>query len=323
MVGKYEIEVYNKRVHYHLTIQRNITILQGNSATGKTELLRMLSDYANNGASSGITVISEKRCVVLENMFWKENISSLTQSIIFIDEGASFLRSKEFAEAVKGSDNYFVLITRDSLEQLPYSIQEIYGMRQDREQQKYKTPKRIYNEIYPLYGTLSHPAIKPTLVLTEDSNSGYEFFSSIYGTICHSANGKSNILSEMQKSDSDELLAIVDGAAFGAEMAGVMRYIADSQKKITLYTPESFEYLLLKAGIFSNLPDITDETWKYADSCQYFSWEEFFTAYLIQISQGTIYQYNKKKLPAPYLTAGSRKKILSQMPEQIQNFIQR
>ncbi len=152
MVGKYEIEVYNKRIHYHLTIQRNITILQGNSATGKTELLRMLSDYANNGASSGITVISEKKCVVLENMFWKENLSSLAQAIIFIDEGASFLRSKEFAEAVKGSDNYFVLITRDSLEQLPYSIQEIYGMRQDREQQKYKTPKRIYNELYPLYG---------------------------------------------------------------------------------------------------------------------------------------------------------------------------
>ena len=196
-------------------------------------------------------------------------------------------------------------------------------MRQDREQQKYKTPKRIYNELYPLYGTSNHPAINPTLVLTEDSNSGYEFFSDIYGDICCSANGKSNILSEIQRSDTDELLAIVDGAAFGAEMASVMRYIADSQKKITLYTPESFEYLLLKSGIFSNLPDVTDETWNYADSCQYFSWEEFFTAYLTQISQGTIYQYNKKKLPSPYLTAGSRKKILSQMPEQIQNFTQR
>ena len=28
MTGKYEIEVYNNRVHYFLTVKRNITILQ-------------------------------------------------------------------------------------------------------------------------------------------------------------------------------------------------------------------------------------------------------------------------------------------------------
>lgn len=42
MVGKYEIEVYNNKVHYFLTIKRNITILQGNSATEKTELIRLV-----------------------------------------------------------------------------------------------------------------------------------------------------------------------------------------------------------------------------------------------------------------------------------------
>ena len=45
MTGKYDIEIYNKRVHYHLTVKRNITVIQGDSATGKTELLRMISDY--------------------------------------------------------------------------------------------------------------------------------------------------------------------------------------------------------------------------------------------------------------------------------------
>ena len=60
MTGKYDIEIYNKRVHYHLTVKRNITVIQGDSATGKTELLRMISDYENNGISSGITKICEK-----------------------------------------------------------------------------------------------------------------------------------------------------------------------------------------------------------------------------------------------------------------------
>lgn len=77
----------------------------------------------------------------MENASWKERLATLQQCIIFIDEGAPFLRSKEFTRMVKGSDNYFVLVTRDSLEHLPYSIEEIYGMRQERDSQKYQNAK--------------------------------------------------------------------------------------------------------------------------------------------------------------------------------------
>ena len=152
-----------------------------NSATGKTELLRMISDYENNGISSGITQICEKRCVVMENASWKERLATLQQCIIFIDEGAPFLRSKEFTRMVKGSDNYFVLVTRDSLEHLPYSIEEIYGMRQERDSQKYQNAKRIYNETYQLYNLQAKEDIQPDLVITEDSNSGYEFYHKLFG----------------------------------------------------------------------------------------------------------------------------------------------
>ena len=179
MTGKYDIEIYNKRVHYHLTVKRNITVIQGDSATGKTELLRMISDYENNGISSGITEICEKRCVVIENASWKERLATLQQCIIFIDEGALFLRSKEFTKMVKGSDNYFVLVTRDSLEHLPYSIEEIYGMRQERDSQKYQNARRIYNETYQLYNLQANEDIHPDLIITEDSNSGYEFYHKI------------------------------------------------------------------------------------------------------------------------------------------------
>lgn len=240
MTGKYEIEVYNKRVHYHLTVKRNITILQGNSATGKTELLRMIGDYGNNGISSGITIICARRCVVIENAFWKEQLQALSQCIIFIDEGASFLQSIEFTRMVKGSDNYFVLVTRDSLEQLPYSIEEIYGMRQERDSQKYKNTRKIYNETYQLYNA------KPNEM-------------------------KSNI----------------------------------------------FEYLLLKSELTGSTYHITEETYEYADSRKYFSWEEFYTDYLVQNTKDTIYQYSKKKLPLAYLTAGSMKRIQNQIPEKI------
>ena len=39
MTGKYDIEIYNKRVHYHLTVKRNVTVIQGDSATGKQNSL--------------------------------------------------------------------------------------------------------------------------------------------------------------------------------------------------------------------------------------------------------------------------------------------
>lgn len=55
-------------------------------------------------------------------------LSGYHDRIIFIDEGNPFVRSKRFADYVKQSDNYFIINYRDSLHELPYSIEEIYGL---------------------------------------------------------------------------------------------------------------------------------------------------------------------------------------------------
>lgn len=78
-----------------------------------------------------------------------------------------------------------------------------------------------------------------------------------------------------------------------------------------------FEYLLLKANIFAHTSRVTEETYNFADSKNYFSWEEFYTAYLIEKSADTIYRYNKKKLNTAYLTVKNRKRIMEQLPKQI------
>ena len=64
MKGRYEIVVQNRRLHYRFTIERNVTILRGDSATGKTTLINMISDYQRLGKQSGVTVMSDKPCVV-------------------------------------------------------------------------------------------------------------------------------------------------------------------------------------------------------------------------------------------------------------------
>ena len=68
--------------------------------------------------------------------------------------------------------------------------------------------------------------IYPQYVITEDSNSEYEFFSELSkerNVSCIAANGKFNIISSLQKMDKKEKtsLVIVDGAAFGSEMRDV------------------------------------------------------------------------------------------------------
>ena len=75
-------------------------------------------------------------------------LPNIHEQIIFIDKENKFVKSQEFASAVKASDNYFVIITREDLRNLPYSVDEIYGIHTSG---KYHDLKRTYNELYRIY----------------------------------------------------------------------------------------------------------------------------------------------------------------------------
>ena len=128
MKGSYSISVQNNRVKYEFTIKRNITVVQGNSATGKTSLVDLIREYQLNGPDSGINLSCKKKCVVLEGNDWKDTLSLFSDCIVFIDEGNSFVSSVDFANQVKKTTSYYVIITREGLENLPYSVNEIYGI---------------------------------------------------------------------------------------------------------------------------------------------------------------------------------------------------
>ena len=49
---------------------------------------------------------------------------------------------------IKESDNYFVLITRENLYNLPYSVDEIYGLH---ESGKYHDTRKVYQQMYHIY----------------------------------------------------------------------------------------------------------------------------------------------------------------------------
>lgn len=308
MKGSHRVIIEAKRVKYDFTLTRNITILTGDSASGKTVLIDYIRDYRRYGSESGVMVSCDRECRTLDNEDWEMQLKRITNSIIFIDEGNRFVTSKEFAKLALESDNYFVLATREKMPMLPYSVQEIYGFR---ESGKYHESKQKYNEMYHLYGEISaQSSIEPELVITEDSNSGYDFFAKLSeqkNVNCISANGKSNIIKCLQDSEKTQgtRLIIVDGAAFGSEMKEVYEYL-NTVGNVVLYAPESFEWLLLSSNTIpnANVTEILQEPENYIDSKKYASWERFFTALLIDMTKGDpVWSYSKKKISSVYVSS--------------------
>ena len=294
MIGKYDIEVVTRKVDYQLTVERNITILRGNSATGKSTLYRAIKQFENDGRASGIKLTCDRPCVILEGKNWENDLKEIKQSIVFVDEGAKFINTEEFATAIKKSDNYYVLITRQDLGNLPYSIHEIYELDTNR------IGNRMFckqQQIYKSYNIAQNAIISK--IVTEDSKTGYEFYNEYAKTHniqCEHADGKTNVSKKIvNKNNSQTTLIIVDGAAYGSEMNNTMILI-NSIPGYILFTPESFEWLLLNSNIL-NEPYITEvlkAPYNYIESSEFFSWEKYFTDLLNKATkESNIMPYNK------------------------------
>lgn len=143
MKGAYKVNIKNNRNSYTFELRRNITILKGESGRGKTTLFEMISDYNRFGKNSGVSVSCDKGIIALAGNDWEEVIDKNPGTIIVIDEDSQFIRSEEFAKVVRDSDNYFLLITRNYLAQLPISVDEIYEL----SGAKNKKFKKVYREI--------------------------------------------------------------------------------------------------------------------------------------------------------------------------------
>ena len=126
MYGKIDFEIKNNRTSFKFTLERNITILNGNSATGKSTLIDMVRSYEQEGRKSSVRLKCNKECRVLEGREWSKILAGIHDSIVFIDEGNKFIKTTEFASMLINSDNYYVIATRDPLFNLPYSINSIF-----------------------------------------------------------------------------------------------------------------------------------------------------------------------------------------------------
>lgn len=312
------IEVSNRYAKYKFDLFRNITIIRGESGTGKTTLYNMIADYTRDKEKSGVNLSSTAPCVALTDSDWKNQLGNIDDSIVFIDEDSKYISSDEFANAVKNSSNYYVIFNRENLHNLPYSINEIYKIKTSG---KHHSLVRVYNlsEKCELRSGKASPRFLPDVVLTEDSHSDYQFFDAVVAKSmvkCVSSGSNSAVFSWLKSNADTNAIVICDGAAFGAEIDRVTKLI-NGTRCVRLLLPESFEWMILKSGIIKNVDSVLASPSNYIDSAEYFSWENFFTSYLIEKTKDSYLRYSKAKLNHAYLHDSEAKAILDVLPDYI------
>ena len=78
METQHDILVQNKRdIQFKISINRKITVIRGDSATGKTTLFQMVSD-ANISAGTGVNIACDVPVVALYETGYKYQITALS-----------------------------------------------------------------------------------------------------------------------------------------------------------------------------------------------------------------------------------------------------
>lgn len=281
---------------------------------------------------SGFQVICDRPCIAIDSdKYWKQEIQNTRDSIVFIDEyNHKWIKSEDFARAIKGSQNYYVIVQRAELRQLQYSVAEIYELTLSKH---YAEAHRLVNVNVPLIykSRTLNQKFKPQIIITEDSHSGYELWREMTQTQdsesgteiqCIQAESKQKIVPVIEKlnsiSNEQNILAVVDGAAFGCHFDELSESIND-KLNIAVYLPEQTEWLILKSDIFNNrqVRNVLSDPQKHIDS-KYVSWEAFFDKYIVDVTKDIPYaRYSKSKLQDFYKQEKNINKIKSVIPENI------
>lgn len=324
MIGKYHIEVSSKRNKYVLDVKRKYTFILGDSGTGKTKLGVLLRRGMKPGGNK-IKIscnIPVKFIDSYDSLLLKYKNKSnkaiyiidedVADEIISLDNGKTFSRETEHMSA------YFILMTRQKFGCVPYSPLEIY------EFSKRMVGTCSVHTMQPVYILEDSFPVKTDTVIVEDLKLGYKFFENTLSCNVISSYGNGNIqnvLNSEIKNGNKTIYVIADGAAFGCSI----RKLFDIKEKnkyvdIKFFCPESFEYLILRSGIFTaNISDELSNTFNYAETSIYFSWERYYTELLEKVSKEKGgYSKNAEILPKYLRSSICVRKIYDVIKEIIQ-----
>lgn len=179
------------------------------------------------------------------------------------------------------ANSYFILICREPVLRTAISIYEMYTM----------NPEDLPNDIvhYSLCPAFTNIDLYPLILdhlMTEGCGSDYQFFKKSMLCTVSSVGSRLTIadtlLSKVIPKGYKNIMIVADGASLGHEIYAVKGVLnANPDIGIYLYAPESFEWLVLKSGLFKVNEDMLVNTQDYMDSKDWSSWESFYTQLLV------------------------------------------
>lgn len=88
MKGQVKFRIYDKDNEYRFTLKRNITIIQGESGTGKTTLLQAMFNSMSGSSAAAYTVETSANYFVYTRAFkklrWETVLAEITDSVILL-----------------------------------------------------------------------------------------------------------------------------------------------------------------------------------------------------------------------------------------------
>ena len=129
MVGAYKLSVRVKGLSYDLVLKSQVTVVKGNTATGKSYFVDLVEQYVREKGScrSTIKVVSDFTDIgVVSNPKELDYVlKRMSGGLIIMDESIIAYLYTQIPSIVLNSGNYFLLFTRLPLNRLPYSIVDV------------------------------------------------------------------------------------------------------------------------------------------------------------------------------------------------------
>lgn len=288
-------DLYEKLI-FDLEIENRVTIIRGESATGKSTLLRYIQESEN----MRINIESPKKLLVtnkesLKNVLAMSKTGELSNDYIYFLDEDDGVDSPEIGSIINNSKNMFVIITRDtSLPNINYGIDQIYEFKKSG---KYNILKRKYSTNLNTNHQIN--LLKLDKIIVEDGGSAFEFYKTLSRFKVNSSFGNSNI----QKSLKDNQVVIIDSLGFGPYIKNLNSF--KSNKNIFVIYPKSFEWLILES-LFGK-EKINVETYKNE--------EDFYYKKLKLVMSGYKRNYSKSKIDGWFTEEPQKSKIFDKIDE--------
>ena len=247
-------------VNFEFRPNDKFTVVQGDSACGKTQLIMHI--FANSRFTNILTFNGSIKM-----------ISETQDALIAMDESHFNNCVQQYGpEIFNKSPNCFLLIIREIPHCIPINHRSIYRLVHS--DNKYSL-QRIYKDYNTFEESLNY--------LTEDTRSGYLYFRKHLPNV-KTAKNKDNIINVLEQ----DTTVIADAAGIGNCMS---RLLSTKKRNVKLFLPDSFEGLVLcytkSATTYFNKAH-TDVVLSYKSS------EDYFTHVFKQVFDD---KYNKSKLP--------------------------